>query len=186
MKHIACLAWGSLVWDRRDLPIQSEWFHDGPMVKVEFVRQSNDGRLTLVLYESGTMVPSLWAWMDCADLSTAKEALRKREGTNIEMIKTWSNDVGSHECIFGLPAWAKAHGADAVIWTGLPNKFDNNNRRAPVIEEAITYLSKLSGAERNEAEKYIRRTPKQIDTKYRRRFEATLGWTFSVQEADTT
>ena len=37
---IACLGWGSVIWDPRALPIQREWFKDGPFAPVEFTRQS--------------------------------------------------------------------------------------------------------------------------------------------------
>ena len=45
---IVCLGWGSLIWRPGDLPV-GDWRDDGPEIKVEFVRESTDHRLTLVL-----------------------------------------------------------------------------------------------------------------------------------------
>ena len=107
---IACLGWGSLVWDPKELPVQREWFEDGPFVRVEFARQSDDGRITLVLHPTATPVRALWAVMDCDKQEDAREALRKKErvsSKNSEHIAVWSQHMSDPEtialgCLAGL------------------------------------------------------------------------------------
>jgi hypothetical protein len=179
-KTIACLGWGSLIWDPRELAIQRQWFYDGPFIHVEFVRQSQDGRITLVLTETANPVRSLWAVMDSTNLASAKSDLRKREGIPIKNEKKhiglWSDGQTSPALIPRLAEWASAHGITHVIWTNLPPKF-NDEEKAPSSEQVLQYLSRLTGAQREVAERYIRFTPRQIDTAYRRCIEATLHWT---------
>ena len=76
---IACLGWGSLIWRPGNLLIQREWFNDGPLLPVEFVRKSDNGRLTLVITETAKPVRTLWALMTTYNLDEAKESLRKRQ-----------------------------------------------------------------------------------------------------------
>jgi hypothetical protein len=181
MPLIACLGWGSLVWDRRELPIQRLWFRDGPFVRVDFLRQSSGNRMTLVLAPAAPFVRSLWALMDTAHLADAQEALRRREGIagkNLPRhIGTW---VRGHKCpdlIFELPEWAQARGIEAVIWTALPARFNDEDGQTPTADEAISYLRGLTGRAREDAERYVRLAPRQVDTPYRRKIEAALGWT---------
>ncbi len=179
MALIACLGWGSLVWDPRELPIQRKWFQDGPFIPVEFVRQSSDGRITLVIKRGAIPVRSLWAVMDISDMELAREALRKREGIREKNrqihIHTWSIGDDPPSTIVGLDDWARARNLDGVVWTALPAKFDDEEK-TPKEDEVVEYLSKLTGTKRDLAERYVRLTPRQIDTVYRRRIEATLGW----------
>ena len=180
MARIACLGWGSLVWDPRELPIQREWFADGPFVQVEFARQSDNGRMTLVLEASAPPVRSLWAVMDHTDITVARTALRKREDMTKKReaeIQGWSQGESSQELIADLPEWAASHGVEGVVWTALPSKFDREERRTPTMEQVLEYLRGLTGTTRDEAERYIRCAPRQIDTPFRRRIEAALNWT---------
>jgi hypothetical protein len=179
--RIACLGWGSLVWDPCTLPIRREWFKDGPFAPVEFARLSRDGRITLVIDQKAAPVRILWAQMVSTDLQKAKEALRDRECITA---KDWSSLIGSWQrgdappsSMPVLPAWADAHGVDAVIWTALSPKFGGKGE-SPSAEEVIEHLRGLLGTQREEAKRYIENTPRQIDTDYRRRIEAALGWSF--------
>ncbi len=74
---IACLGWGSLIWDTRTLPVRRQWFMDGPFAPVEFTRQSSDGRITLVIDRNAHPVRLLWAQMATTDLAHARESLRE-------------------------------------------------------------------------------------------------------------
>lgn len=177
MSLIACLGWGSLIWDPRELPIQRQWFGDGPFIKVEFARQSKDGRITLVLDPNALPVRSLWAVMDAAELNIAKEALRRRERANATDIESWTRGQSSPTLILNLPQWAESHGLESVIWTALPSRFNQTDGQTPKVEHVVEYLKGLTGAARDAAERYIRLAPRQIDTSYRRRIEAALHWT---------
>ena len=65
---IVCLGWGSLVWRPESLKIQRQWFNDGPLLPIEFTRQSRDGRLTLVINKGSKPVRVLWGLMDTSDI----------------------------------------------------------------------------------------------------------------------
>lgn len=176
---IACLGWGSLIWDPRSLPIQRRWFENGPFVPVEFTRQSSDGRITLVVEPSAVPVRVLWALMLATELQAAKEALRDREGVAVNnwmsRIGSWQRGEPAPQAMSSLPDWAQPHGLDAVIWTALGPRF-NGAERSPTVDEVVQYLRTLTGTARDNAERYVRCAPRQIDTEYRRRIEAELGW----------
>ena len=177
MTTIACLGWGSLIWDPRDLPIRGCWFDDGPLIPLEFARQSVDDRITLVISPDARPVRSLWNLMDSDNLEDAKEQLRLREGrTKPKYIGNWSRGKRSPDRIPDLREWTLARNLDSVIWTALPPRFKGEDHRQPGVEEVLGHLRALSGTARDKAEEYIRRAPRQIDTAYRRRIEAELHW----------
>lgn len=176
---IACLAWGSLVCDPRQLPIRREWFEDGPFVPVEFARQSDDGRITLVIDPKAEPVRVLWAHMHCANLADAQRALRDREGIRarnwLSRIGSWRTGDSPPRDIPELPQWAEARNLNTVVWTALQVRFKGDNR-SPSVQEVIEYLRGLTGNTLVRAKEYVERAPRQINTAYRRRIEAALGW----------
>jgi len=174
---IGCLGWGSLIWDPRELPIQNRWFQDGPLLPIEFTRLSADDRITLVLTPGMATVKSLWTLMTVNDLNVAKEALANRERTRLEYIGKWSSKAQSQsEYSEQIGRWAYDVGLDTVIWTALPPKWNNQSGLIPTIEEVIVFLKNLSPEKQKNAEEYIRKTPRQINTEYRKKIEEELIW----------
>ena len=78
-QRIACIGWGSLVRDQRDLPVVGDWRNDGPMLPVEFARESGGRRLTLVICDGVQPVQTYWCLLNVSDLSNAVSKLAKRE-----------------------------------------------------------------------------------------------------------
>jgi len=146
-------------------------------VPVEFARQSDNGRMTLVLVSGVKPVPSLWVRLKTADMAAAKEALRLREGpTNIANIGFWTVGQEPPALIPDLVMWAKAKGLDGVVWTALGARF-NNDLRTPSVDDVVAYLRSLGGQEKALAEEYVRKAPRQTATTYRAAIERELGWT---------
>jgi hypothetical protein len=175
---IACLGWGSLIWDPRSVHIRSDWFSDGPLLPIEFARVSKDKRVTLVITPSSPLVRSLWALSSLDSVDAAKVDLALREGIKPEHVAD-KIGVWQLEKIDVNPEivhWAKRLNLDAVLWTNLKPRFDGEERIATV-DEIISHILHLSHEERSNAERYIRMAPKQIDTPYRRRMQQEFGWT---------
>ena len=173
---IVCLGWGSLIWDPQELMVGPDWNTNGPELSVEFARQSQDGRLTLVIEQSAPSVKVLWSVMATNTLEHAIESLRLREGTARKHIDSWEYTADDPEPISGLSIWARSIGADAVIWTALPPKFSGKNHVVPSLSQAMEYLNSLNEEAMGLAEDYIRKAPPQIRTPYRNAFEVEFGW----------
>ncbi|SRR5579871_3253624 len=194
--QIACIGWGSLIWDPRDLLIQHSeyredaWCPNGPDLPIEFARVSRrkvgntlqNDRLTLVLVPGARVVRTLWTLFTVDDLQSARESLRIREGVSVERslngIAHWMRSGSLESGIARIIAdWAIRHHLDAAIWTYLTSKFGEQENRTPSSEEVIGYLTGLTGGTRSRAEEYVRKTPRQIRTAYREAIEHHLGWT---------
>jgi len=176
---VAALGWGSLIWRPEALPLRRPWFPDGPVTRIEFLRQSPGGRLTLVVDPAGSPVRTLWALLEVEGVERAREHLRRREGIpedRPEWVGSWSVGDPAPGRIPALPAWAAARSLDGVVWTGLPPKFNEEEGSVPSLEEALGYLKERRGAEWNSAREYVQRAPLQVNTRYRRAFEEELGW----------
>ena len=185
---IACLGWGSLIWRLDGLPVNG-WRPDGPCVRVEFARQSLDGRLTLVLHDRADPVPSLWAQMKVDNLDDAVNALAKREGSRGRPLRKPGRDIGRWPDdraddpkaeagnIIDLPSWAAERHVDLVIWTALGPSFSGVEGEYPATkEDAVAYLADLPEDVRAEARDYVRYAPQQIRTAYREHIGRCLGW----------
>lgn len=177
---IVCLGWGSLIWRPEDLPLVDKkpgaWRTDGPLLPVEFLRQSSDGCLTLVVNRDAPTSQVLWNELDVASLTEAIEALRQREGNaRRSWIGRWPAEE-RFECASVVDNWARSNGFEGVVWTAIPPKFGGEDYRVPSQDEALQYLTGLRGDQRDLAERYVRMAPSQIRTPYRRAIENTLGW----------
>ena len=177
---IACLGWGSLIWKPDNLPITGAWRPDGPLLPVEFARQSRDGRITLVLIDGAKPVPVLWTNLTVNSLDEAREALRLREGVPVAkasaFIQSWIPTASPASVVSGIIAdWAITAKLDGVVWTALPPKFAGK-QMTPSVSQVVAYLSRLEGQRRRLAEEYIRRAPAQIATAFRQRIEREFGW----------
>lgn len=178
MMTIACLGWGSLIWCQKALPVAGAWQADGPVMPIEFVRESNDKRVTLVIAPGAPPVQTLWSALDVETLAEAKAALATREGIATANIKhsigAWSADVEAR-AIAGIGEWAEGKGFAHVVWTALKPKI-GTEYRTPTVAEVLAHLTGLSGTDRDRAEEYVRMAPRQIATPYRAAIEEALGW----------
>jgi hypothetical protein len=177
--NIAGIAWGSLIWNPDPLKLASGWMPDGPLLPLEFVRDSDDSEeLALVLHEAAPAIPTYWARLDAPDLAAAREMLRRREKIRPEYPQCVGSIPNPHGAVDArIAAWMARQELDAVVWTALPAKFAGVSRRAPSAHEALAFLAGLEGEVRAKAEEYVRRIPPEIDTLYRSLFADKLGWT---------
>ena len=175
---IACLGWGSLIWQQQSLPVASEWWPDGPSLPVEFARQSDNGRITLVLVAASAPLAVLWCELKVASIDAARHVLAEREGIKPHnagrLIGSWPNE--DHAFADQIGEWAAKKNIVGVVWTALGPRFGGKNE-TPSCEAVVGYLRGLSGETRMRAEEYVRNAPAAIRTANRTAIEEALGWT---------
>jgi len=174
---IACLGWGSLIWDPQTLPVREEdWLRDGPVLPVEFSRHSGEDRITLVIRVDGPAVPVLWWPTSYTSLDEAAEQLRIREGkTRHAWIGRWPcEDNATYLHRHTIAAWATAKGLDGVVWTAIPPKWNGTDEVVPTLDEILGHLHALGPVRGAKAYEYIRRAPDQIETPLRARLEEAV------------
>lgn len=172
---IACLGWGSLVWDPRSLPVSANWKSDGPVLPLEFARKSKNGRVTLVITDQGTPCEVLWNELAVETLGEAVAALAEREEMpTTKRVGSWP-PVSSVEPPFEAVAeWAIRRGLNGVVWTGLGANWDARVGGMPTFEDIVLHLQSLSDEGLQRAADYIRKAPAQIATAHRKTLEEQL------------
>ena len=180
---IVVLAWGSLVWDPRDLQAAGKFAPNGPLLPIEFCRVVADGRLTLVIDESfGSVCKSYSAPSALENLDAAIENLGAREGMTeahaigfVEVASGKRSDAAMQrhpQAVETIAAWATSEGYDAAIWTALGSNFSEYYKAGEPfsVTAAIRYLETLE--ERDAAKfalalAYIRNAPIEVETPVR-------------------
>lgn len=176
--EIVCLGWGSLIWDTsRPFEITGDWKCDGPALPIEFARQSQDNRITLVIADSERTVPTLWAKLDAASLHDAVAMLAVREGCLKDAIGRWPNNL--ERCFpwqDEIRAWAITKGLTAVVWTALDPGMKDDRGATPTLAQVQEHLGSLDKKSQTAAIEYIHKTPKQVATSYRSSLENIFPW----------
>jgi hypothetical protein len=177
------LAWGSSVWDPRDLQIASKFAPNGPLLPIEFCRVSEDGRLTLAIDETfGALCKTYSAPSALEGLDAARDNLCLSEGLAdaraigfVEPASGRQSDLAtqSHpQVVATIGAWAESLGYDAAIWTALTSNFDDWGKGGEPfsVSAALQYLETLEGedtAKFAHALAYIRKAPPEVETPVR-------------------
>jgi hypothetical protein len=179
--RIAILGWGSLIWDRRDLPISMAWQRGGPVLPIEFSRMSRSGEragcLTLVIDElHGANVRTRFAVSTRTNLDDAITDLRTREGTSSDRIgyinlgrgteRAYARQRHPHACDT-IKAWAQAQQWDAVVWTALTSNFEEVADRPFTVEAAIQHLNGLGEPAKSHALEYLQKAAPEVVTSVR-------------------
>ncbi|EAQ26828.1 hypothetical protein [Roseovarius sp. 217] len=177
---IGVLAWGSLIWEPRDLQTATGFLPFGPLMPLEFSRVSGGKRLTLVIDEAnGAPCRTFVAQSAFADLANAKANLKEREGmthvngvgfvdlaTNTDSFRAKERHPAALEAV---RSWAVATGHDAVIWTALASNFHEDGKAGKpfTVDAAMEYLDGLDKSDLATALHYVWNAPPEVETPVR-------------------
>lgn len=177
---IAILGWGSLIWQPKDLNFDKSkgWKKDGVKLPIEFARISQNGRLTLVITPNGTEVPTLYAVSKYTTIEEAVLDLAVREGTDkfkdykIGYYNKQEDEFCPNDFKYKkeIKEWINTTDFNAVIWTNLGENWKEKT------DNRIEHLKSLKEETQSLAEEYIRKTPVQINTAFRKEIEKELNW----------
>jgi hypothetical protein len=139
---------------------------------------SADGRLTLVIDPAAQPVPTRFASSPRTAISEAVEDLRVREGTDRKNIgfliastgrSSREEFAGQAAVVEAVQAWCVSEHIDACVWTALPPNFEQELDLAFSVDAALAYLKRLGKSNRDNALRYIRNAPPEVDRAIRRR-----------------
>jgi hypothetical protein len=203
MSTIVVLGWGSLIVKpahRPDAPLATtgvrpglvdeggSWAPDGPALPLELARTAYTPEGTpypsWVIAPGVRPSPALYAPLHlpvaiASDFQRAMaasvRALAVREGIDESRVGTWPGPSTAESDT--IAAWAASHQIDGVVWTALAPKW-LADERAPTEDDVLALVRDLiAKGQASYAEEYIRTTPAQIESPYRRAIERELGWT---------
>ena len=131
---IIYLAWGSLLWNHKNLKLKSNWKKSPIHLPLNFSRVSDKGkgRLTLVIdNKTGVENNIYYAETKSSDLNKAINNLKIREKTSKSLIgyinlkeNSYRTQLLTHDNIKKITKFAQINGFDAVIWTDIPPNFE--------------------------------------------------------------
>jgi hypothetical protein len=181
--NIAIIGWGSLLWDRRELPLASRWRPDRPELPIEFARISKNGHVTLVIRLGQRSIRAYWALVDAPSLEQARRHLQRREDARRER-DIHSVDRNGHtlgeprpEITSTVQRWLGAHDLDGAVWTGLESNWERVTGTPLTPQNVAARLDALAGDTLRAAREYVERAPPQTRTPIRIHLETVLGWT---------
>lgn len=138
----------------------------------------------MIDYDHGAVVGTYYAPSARVDLRDAITDLVAREGTIAKRIgfvdsilqAESAREYPEHsEACAQVRSWLAATNFDAAIWTALGSNFESATGCPFTVNNAVAYLEALPESAREQALKYFRNAPREVDTPLRRRL-IDLGW----------